>query len=104
MVNPLTPNDAELNILAQNNPYLVGVLRDLFDQTGILSPVTIEEALIAAGNADYKAVQALDALERIANAVELSSLSPQKENIKDDDLTPRQEFVIPDTLADLAPV
>ena len=103
MSKPTTPLDSELAKIFGNNTRIFRAMRELFKQAGDLSPVAIEEALIAAGNADNKAVQALDILERIANAVELSSLAPQKEDIRDDDLTPRQEFVIPDTLADLAP-
>lgn len=104
MSKPTTPLDSELAKIFGNNTRIFRAMRELFKQAGDLSPAAIEEALIAAGTADSKAVQALDILERIANAVELSSLAPRKEDIKQDDLTPRQEFTIPDTLADLAPV
>ena len=103
MSKPTTPLDSELAKIFGNNTRIFRAMRELFKQAGDLSPAAIEEALIAAGIADSKAIQALDILNRIANSVELSSLAPQKENIKKDDLTPRQEFIIPDTLADLSP-
>lgn len=104
MSKPTTPLDSEIAKIFGNNTRIFRAMRELFKQAGDLSPAAIEEALIVAGTADSKAVQALDILERIANAVKSSSLAPQKEDTKDDDLTLRQEFVIPDTLADLAPV
>ena len=103
MSKPTTPLDSELAGIFGNNTRIFRAMRELFKQAGDLSPAAIEEALIAAGTADNKAVQALDILNRIANSIELASLAPQKEDIKDDDLTPRQEFTIPDTLADLSP-
>jgi len=104
MSKPTTPLDGELAKIFGNNTRIFRAMRELFKQAGDLSPAAIEEALIAAGIADSKAIQALDILNRIANAVELFSLAPQKEDVKEDNLTPMQEFVIPDTLADLAPV
>jgi hypothetical protein len=103
MSKPVIPLDSELAKIFGNNTRIFRAMRELFKQSGDLSPAAIDEALIAAGTADNKAVQALDTLERIANAVESLSLAPQKEDVKEDDLTPRSELVIPDTLADLSP-
>jgi len=117
MSKPTTPLDSELAKIFGNNTRIFRAMRELFKQSGDLSPVAIEEALIAAGNAGTAANQALDTIERLTQAIELLALMPrdvdikdddltpvpQQETIKDDDLIPRQEFVIPDTLADLAP-
>jgi hypothetical protein len=43
-------------------------------------PTTIQDLTIAAGNADQKAVEALDSLNRIANALEMLAAAPVIEN------------------------
>lgn len=104
MSKPTTPLDSELAKIFGNNTRIFRAMRELFKQAGDLSPSAIEEALIAAGNAGTAANQALDVIERLTQAVELLALMPRTiDNIEDDDLAPRQEFVIPDTLADLSP-
>ena len=103
MSKPTTPLDSELAKIFGNNTRIFRAMRELFKQAGDLSPIAIEEALIAAGNAGTAANQALDVIERLTQAVELIALMPRDIDIKDDDLTPRQELVILDTLADLSP-
>lgn len=104
MSKPTTLLDSELAKIFGNNTRIFRAMRELFKQAGDLSPIAIEEALIAAGNAGTAANQALDVIERLTQAVELLALMPRDiDNIKGDDLTPRQELVIPATLADLSP-
>lgn len=105
MSKPTTPLDSELAKIFGNNTRIFRAMRELFKQAGDLSPIAIEDALLSAGSAGTAANQALDVIERLTQAVELLALMPRDiDNIRDDDLTPRQEFIIPDTLADLAPV
>jgi len=104
MSKPTTPLDSELAKIFGNNTRIFRAMRELFKQAGDLSPVAIEEALITGGNAGTAANQALDVVERLTQAVELLALMPRDiDNVEDDDLTPRQEVVIPATLADLSP-
>jgi len=104
MSKPVTPLDSELAKIFGNNTRIFRAMRELFKQAGDLSPTAIEEALIAGSNAGTAANQALDVIERLTQAVELLALMPRDtDNIRDDDLAPRQEFIIPETLADLSP-
>ena len=104
MSRPVVPRDSDLAKIFGNNTRMFRAMRELFKQAGDLSPAEIEDALITGGNAGAAANQALAAIEQLTQAVELLALMPHDtDNIRDDDLTPRQEFVIPDTLADLAP-
>jgi hypothetical protein len=48
----------------------------LFASVNDLVPTTIADLIVNTGNADQKAVQALDALKRIADALELLAASP----------------------------
>lgn len=48
----------------------------LFADVQQLEPTTLLDLAIAAGNADQKAVQALDSLNRIANALEMLAAAP----------------------------
>ena len=41
-----------------------------------------KDAAINAGNADQKAVQALDSIERMANALEMLALAPVRNNVE----------------------
>lgn len=54
----------------------------LFADVQQLEPTTLLDLAIAAGNADQKAVQALDSLNRIANALEMLAAAPviEKDN------------------------
>jgi hypothetical protein len=65
----------------------------LFELVNELIPTTIADLIINTGNADQKAVQALDALKRIADALELLATAPTAtpQRIAQDDLTPPAE-------------
>lgn len=105
MSKPVIPLDAELAKIFGNNTRIFRAMRELFKQAGDLSPAAIEEALITAGNAGTAANQALDTIERITQAIELIALMPRViDNIAEDDLTPKIEFVVSDSLSELAPV
>lgn len=105
MSKPTTPLDSELAKIFGNNTRIFRAMRELFKQAGDLSPTAIEEALITGGNAGTAANQALGVIERLTQAVELLALMPRDiDNIKDDDLTPRQELITSDTLVDLSPI
>lgn len=62
----------------------------LFSLVNELVPTTIADLIINAGNADQKAIQALDALKRIADALELLATAPTAtpQHIAQDDLAP----------------
>ena len=91
MSKPTTPLDSEIAKIFGNNTRIFRAMRELFKQAGDLSPAEIEDALITGGNAGTAANQALDAIERLTQAVELIALMP------------RDIDNIPNTLADLAP-
>lgn len=65
----------------------------LFASVNELVPTTIADLIVNTGNADQKAVQALDALKRIADALELLAMAPTvtPQRIAQDDLTPPAE-------------
>lgn len=65
----------------------------LFASVNELVPTTIADLIINTGNADQKAVQALDALKRIADALELLATAPTAtpQRGAQDDLTPPAE-------------
>lgn len=86
MADPVTPTNEELAIIANDNPYLIESLRQLFDRAGTLTPddideinVLIEEVSIASGIANTAANQANDSLNRIADSVELIAQAPRNE-------------------------
>lgn len=101
---PVTPTDVELAKIVNDDPYLLISLRELFNQAGTLTPEDVEALQLAIGSAANQATQANDTLNRIANALEMAALRPQREDIKQDDLTPVFQQHHQDTLADLAPV
>jgi hypothetical protein len=91
MSNPVTPTDELLAKIANNDIYLINALRALFDQAGTLSPDLIDEALLAAGNAENSANQANSSIDRLARAVELLALNPKHTHIDENtDLTPSE--------------
>lgn len=104
MSEPITPTDDQLAIIANNNPYLINALRALFEQAGTLSPSLIDEAVLAAGNAEASANQANASIEGLISVLQLIALTPNIEPKIQDDLTPPYQFIQPDTLTDLAPL
>lgn len=75
------PNKITRNELAQFLPSQRAIrafeqLFDLVPSSIDVNTVLIEEAAINAQNADAKAVQALSAIDRLANAIELLALAP----------------------------
>lgn len=77
MSNPVTPTDDLLAKLAQGDEYLLIALRDLFDQAGTITPIIIEETIIAVDNANTAANQANSSVNRLAAAIEAITLAPK---------------------------
>jgi hypothetical protein len=101
MSNPVTPTDAQLSMITKD-PYMLIALRALFDQAGTLTPDQIQE--LELGSAYNKANQATASIDRLASVLEMVALMPNKVHTEQDDLTPRYEIVMKDSLVDLAPV
>lgn len=72
----------------------------LFSTVDAIAPDFVNEVSIAAENAGNRAQEALDTLQRIADALELLALAPTVPSTLDDVLAaPRAELVAPDDLA-----
>lgn len=71
----------------------------LFSTVDAIAPDVVSEIGISAETANTRAQQALDALQRMANALEMLALAPLQAPVTPDDVTPvQQQAAIPDDL------
>ncbi|MDB4278429.1 hypothetical protein N9917_02365 [Deltaproteobacteria bacterium] len=90
MADPVAPSRDKLKALFPNHDDLVAFER-LFEVAGGSTPDDLESLAISVGLVGGQAVQALDAINRMANALELLSLAPQQDVSLPDLIEPPRE-------------